>query len=142
MIGSQYHWKRIVQKLERPGHWKYYLNFYFWLPRNKTGEALKIEKIARSSLYWEVRERESDLVFIHDNTMRESRDTVHWQVLKLGFLVGGKLKCWEMTMRTQNHKFSNSKPSAPRDVRRLHEKQSSVESQWSIQVKKWRKCSQ
>lgn len=103
MIGSQYHWRRIVQKLERPGHWRDYLNLYFWLPRSKTGEALKIKKIARRYIYWEV--RENDLVFIHDNTMRESRDTVHWQVLKLVFLVGGKQECvgrWQWRPRTTN----------------------------------------
>lgn len=72
-------------------------------------------------IYWEM--RENDWVFVDDNTRRESSAIVHWQALKLGFLVGEKQESWEVIMRSQNHKSCTSNPSDPRVVRWLQGKQ-------------------
>lgn len=114
-----------------------YLNLYFSLPRSKKGNILKIKELHRKYVYWE---EKSDWVFIHDNTRRENRNTLHWQALKLGFLVGGKPEYWEMPVGTQSHKSSNYKPSAPRVIRGLQRKPC---PQWRAddRLKRWRKCS-
>lgn len=67
----KYHWQRLVQKTERPGFWKDYLNFYFHLRKSKAGGVLK-----RETMSWYVyllrNEGVLPVFFIDDSTIKES----------------------------------------------------------------------